>query len=341
MRAFWGAASLTWRCLVGIAVARAVPRSVSCRPCGRSRRPTRRTQRRTTSRRRAVRRGGEGRPGAGAGLLLPRQQLRQPVSSPAARARPRTTRCSKRRSPDYKTASEKLARRRDEDDKKLGKLSLEYLVAAYGPDKLNDPAQAEPVVQRMIQLEPNEPSNYFAAGQDLRGRRRLRRSRADAAPRQGGPKPNDPAVYMQLAGYYNRQNMFDKTIDALEQRAPRNRTTPRRSSRSPTYYWDNAQRELPPDRRREARQRRRRASTAVDKAHRDQGGLHGGARLQGPAPSRPGAPREGPGQAAGAHQGSRPPCAIRPRSFARSAATGVKAQKSPADACRLAGARPS
>ena len=32
-------------------------------------------------------------------------------------------------------------------------------------------------------------------------------------------KPNDPAVYMQLAGYYNRQGEFDKTIEALEQRA--------------------------------------------------------------------------------------------------------------------------
>ena len=33
-------------------------------------------------------------------------------------------------------------------DKKLGKLSLEYLVASYGADKLNDPAKAEPVVQQ-------------------------------------------------------------------------------------------------------------------------------------------------------------------------------------------------
>ena len=29
-------------------------------------------------------------------------------------------------------------------------------------------------------------------------------------------KPNDPAVYMQLAGYYNRQGQFDKTIEALD-----------------------------------------------------------------------------------------------------------------------------
>ena len=26
---------------------------------------------------------------------------------------------------------------------------------------MNDPAKAEPIVQKMIQLEPNEPSNYF------------------------------------------------------------------------------------------------------------------------------------------------------------------------------------
>ena len=31
-------------------------------------------------------------------------------------------------------------------------------------------------------------------------------------------KPNDPAVYLQLAGYYNRQGDFTKTIEALDQR---------------------------------------------------------------------------------------------------------------------------
>ena len=40
-------------------------------------------------------------------------------------------------------------------------------------------------------------------------------------------KPNDPAVYMQLAGYYNRQGKFDKTIEALEQRADAGAEQPR------------------------------------------------------------------------------------------------------------------
>ncbi len=142
---------------------------------------------------------------------------------------------------DYKTAAERLSQSASEDDKKLGKLSLEYLVAAYGPDKLNDPAQAEPVVQRMIQLEPNEPSNYFAlakiyedAGAYAEAEQMLLRAR--------DVRPNDPAVYMQLAGYYNRQNMFDKTIEALEQRASKEPDNPEAFFTISTYYWDNAQR---------------------------------------------------------------------------------------------------
>src|SRR6201989_3309165 len=63
---------------------------------------------------------------------------------------------------NYKKAAEKLAASPDPADKKLGKLSLEYLVASYGPDKLNDPARADRVVQKMLRLEPREPTNYFA-----------------------------------------------------------------------------------------------------------------------------------------------------------------------------------
>ena len=55
---------------------------------------------------------------------------------------------------NYQQAAEKLAASAKPEDKKLGKLSMEYLVAAYGPDKLNDPAKAEPVVQRMIHARP-------------------------------------------------------------------------------------------------------------------------------------------------------------------------------------------
>jgi len=42
----------------------------------------------------------------------------------------------------------------------MRKLALEYLANAYGPDKLNDPAKAEPVYQEIVKLEPGEPANY-------------------------------------------------------------------------------------------------------------------------------------------------------------------------------------
>ena len=91
----------------------------------------------------------------------------------------------------YKTAAEKS------EDPKLKKLSLEYLVAAYR-DKLEDPSQAEPVVERMIQMEPNEPTNYFALVEDLRGCRQVRGGGGDA--RQGPRRPAERPDRLHAAG---------------------------------------------------------------------------------------------------------------------------------------------
>jgi Tfp pilus assembly protein PilF len=54
-----------------------------------------------------------------------------------------------------------------ETDPQMRKRALEYLVAAFGPEKLNDPAQAEPIVQQMIQADPENPTNYLALGKIL------------------------------------------------------------------------------------------------------------------------------------------------------------------------------
>ena len=141
----------------------------------------------------------------------------------------------------YEKASAALSQSPDPNDKLYGKRALEFLVLCYGSDKLNDPAKAEPVVQKMIQLEPDEPSNYFAlakiyedAGAYPEAEQALLKAR--------DVKPSDPAVYMQLAGYYNRQNEFDKTIDALQQRAVKEPNNPEAYFTIATYYWDNAQR---------------------------------------------------------------------------------------------------
>ncbi len=130
-----------------------------------------------------------------------------------------------------------------ETDPKIKKLALEYLVAAYGPDKLNDATQAEPIVQRMIQLDPSEPTNYFAlakiyedAGEYDKAEQQLIKARE--------AKPNDSAVYLQLAGFYNRQEEFDKTIEALQQRAAREPNNPEAYYTTATYFWDKAYRDF-------------------------------------------------------------------------------------------------
>ena len=138
---------------------------------------------------------------------------------------------------NYQLSAEKLQDAQDPIGKQLATRSLEYLQAAYGTEKLNDPGKAEPIVQKMIQLEPGEASNYFVlakiyedAGEYAAAEQTLMNAKI--------ARPSDPAVYMTLAGFFNRQGQFDKTIDALEQRAKAEPTNPDAFQTIAAYYWD-------------------------------------------------------------------------------------------------------
>ena len=144
---------------------------------------------------------------------------------------------------NYQKAAEKLSGSADPQDKVLSKRSLEFLVAAYRADKLNDPAKAEPVVQKMIQLEPGEPTNYFQlatiyeeAGAYEEAEKVLQMARQ--------ARPSDPAVYLTLAAFYNRQGQFDKTIAALEERAQKEPNNPEAFYTISVYYWEKAYRDF-------------------------------------------------------------------------------------------------
>jgi tetratricopeptide (TPR) repeat protein len=146
---------------------------------------------------------------------------------------------------NYKKAAER------ETDPKMRKLAMEYLVAAYGPEKLNNPEQAEPIVQQMIQMEPNEPTNYFALSKIYEDAGRYEEAE-QALLKARDAKPKDPTVHTALSGFYNRQGDFVKTMEALHQAAELEPNNPEGYQRVAVFYWEKAFRDhrlSAPDRR--------------------------------------------------------------------------------------------
>jgi tetratricopeptide (TPR) repeat protein len=138
---------------------------------------------------------------------------------------------------NYRKAADK------NQDRAWKKSGLEYLAAAYGSDKLNDPAKAEPIYQEIIALEPNEPQNYLALAKlyEDAGRYDDAEAQYDKAT---SVKPNDAAVLAAKAGYYNRQGDFPKTIAALEQAAALEPNNPEGYHRVGVFYQDKARQDF-------------------------------------------------------------------------------------------------
>jgi Tfp pilus assembly protein PilF len=130
-----------------------------------------------------------------------------------------------------------------EKDAKLKKLSLEYLVNAFGPDKLSDPSQAVPIVEEMIKLEPTEPTNYFVLAKMYEDNGNLEVAEQQLL-KAKEMRPNDSNTYMQLAGFYNRQGEFEKTMVALDERAQKEPTNPEAFYTIASYYWEKAYRDF-------------------------------------------------------------------------------------------------
>ena len=140
---------------------------------------------------------------------------------------------------NYKLASEKLT----EESVPKRSLALEFLVATYGPDKLADPTQAEPVVQRMIELAPNEPTNYFQLAKIYEDSGEYQLAE-ETYLRGRDAKPNDPTVYLTVAGYYNRQGDFDKLIENLKKNIALEPQNPEAHYRLAPYAWEKASRDF-------------------------------------------------------------------------------------------------
>lgn len=125
----------------------------------------------------------------------------------------------------------------------IRKLALKYMVAAYGAERLNQPEMAEPLIQKMVELDPKDATNYFALaklyednGQYDEAEKQLLKAKE--------VQPSLPDVYMQLAGYYNRQGDFEKTIAALQERTTLEANNPEAFYTISTFYWDKAFRDV-------------------------------------------------------------------------------------------------
>ena len=139
---------------------------------------------------------------------------------------------------NYKRAADVLT-----DNPEMKTLSLQYLVAAYGSDKLNDPAQAEPLLLQMIQEDPDNAPNYFILARLYEDVGEYENAEATLVKAREA-RPDDPAVYTTLAAYYDRQGDFDKLIQALESRTAQEPNNPEAHYTIATYYFNKASRDF-------------------------------------------------------------------------------------------------
>ncbi len=143
---------------------------------------------------------------------------------------------------NYQTAIDKLTGD-TENDKKYRQYSYEYMIAAYGPEKLNDFAKAEPIALKLIQLNPDEPNNYQALGIMYEGQGRY--DEAEAMFKKAvAAKPDAPSVYTAIAGYYNRHDKFDETMAALAERTKYEPNNPEAYHYMATFYQDKIQKDF-------------------------------------------------------------------------------------------------
>ncbi len=134
---------------------------------------------------------------------------------------------------NYRKSAEKDAK------PEMKTLALQYLTAAYGPEKLNDPTQAEPVVQQLIASNPHEPANYFALMKIYEDAGRYEEAEA-ALMKARDIRPDDPSVYTTISGFYNRQGKFEQTMEALHKAADLKPNDPQGHQLVAVYYFDKS-----------------------------------------------------------------------------------------------------
>ena len=139
---------------------------------------------------------------------------------------------------NYKRAVDVLT-----DNPEMRTLSLQYLVASYGSDKLNEPGLAEPLLQQMIQEDPDNAPTYFLLSRLYEDLGEYDSAEATLVSARDA-RPDDASVYTTLAAYYDRQGDFDNLIQSLEARTAQEPNNPEAFYTIATYYFNKASRDF-------------------------------------------------------------------------------------------------
>jgi len=104
---------------------------------------------------------------------------------------------------------------------------------------LNQPAEAEPVVKKMIEMNPNEYVNYIELAKIYENAGRYDDAEAQLL-KAKEVAPKESAVYAAVSSFYNRQGEFEKTVDALNTAADLQPENPQGYQLVAVFYWEKA-----------------------------------------------------------------------------------------------------
>jgi tetratricopeptide (TPR) repeat protein len=158
---------------------------------------------------------------------------------PARKGEPENDANLNKAAENYRLAIQKLSAATDPKEIEIRKLTYEYLIAAYGPDKLNDFSKAEPIAKELIASEPNDPVELPGPWPPLRGPGPIRRSRSPVQegrrpPAEGGSGLSAARRVLQSPGQLRKDD--GSLVRARRTRAEQ---TPRRGTRSAGSTRDN------------------------------------------------------------------------------------------------------
>ena len=121
-------------------------------------------------------------------------------------------------------------------DPDLRMQSLGYLADLYGPDRADDPAGAEIVLQTMIRVAPTDPDRYFALAELYEGEGQFAEA-ARMLERVGALADIDENVFSRMASAYDRIGRLDDSVGALRRAAALTPDNPESYYLIAAFYW--------------------------------------------------------------------------------------------------------